>query len=483
MLRRIWQSIVLRGPVIPRTDRDRAFVTVHTLLLHLRPVKLPAPTLRFTHTFGLGGSSLVLITILAATGILLMLAYQPVPGAAYDSTLAIENRVVFGPLVRGVHYWSANLLVIVLLLHAARVFLTGGYHGPRQFNWVIGVTLLAVVLANAFTGYLLPWDQLSYWAITISTGMLGYVPWLGTALQRVARGGTEIGADTLTLFYAVHTSIVPTLLVVLMAFHFWRVRKAGGVVVPPAAGAATGTPPPSAVSPGAGGRSETLVDAGGHDTLSGSPEAEAGPEKVLFLPHLLVREVALALAITALVLVLGAAFGAPLGAPANAGMSPNPAKAPWYFLGLQELLVHFHPVIAVVLIPLAGVVALALLPYVSADDEPVGAWFLSSRARRAALSAAIAAVVVTPGAIVAHDLVSRVRPGAANWLTGGVLPLAAVLGASYALVRALQVRLALTRNETIQTAVVLGSAAFAVLTAAGIWFRGPGMSLVWPWMR
>jgi len=460
MLRRVWQSIVLRGPVVPRTDRDRAFVTVHTLLLHLRPVKVPARTLRFTHTFGLGGSSLVLISILAATGILQMLAYQPVPVVAYDSILSIENNVGFGPLVRGVHYWSANLLVVVLLLHAARVFFTGGYHGARQFNWVIGVSLLVIVLANAFTGYLLPWDQLSYWAITISTGMLAYVPWIGTALQHVARGGTEIGADTLIVFYTVHTSIVPTLLVGFMAFHFWRVRKAGGVVVPPPA-------------------SGDLEEAG----LKAGPTSGTAAEKVLFLPHLLMREVALALAITAVVVVLGAAFGAPLGAPANPGMSPNPAKAPWYFMGFQELLVHFHPVVAIVVIPLAGAAVLLLLPYLSDDDEPAGAWFLSVRGYRAAGMAALCALAVTPIAVVTHDFVYRTWPGATTWLTGGVLPLAVIVGASYAFVGVLRSRLTLTRNETIQAAVVLGGTAFALLTAVGIWFRGPGMSLVWPWAR
>ena len=448
LLRRIWQSMVLRGPVVPRTDRDRAFVTVHTLLLHLRPVKVPARTIRFTHTFGLGGSSLVLITVLAVTGILMMLAYQPAPDIAYDSILSIENGVRFGPLVRGVHYWSANLLVVVLLLHASRVFLTGGYHGPRQFNWVVGVSLLGVVLANAFTGYLLPWDQLSYWAVTISTGMLGYVPWLGPSLQRVARGGADIGADTLIVFYTVHTSIVPALLLGLMAFHFWRVRKAGGVVVPP---------------PG-----------------PGEPQA-AEPEKVLFLPHLLMREVALALVITAAVVVLGAAFGAPLGAPANPGMSPNPAKAPWYFLGFQELLVHFHPVVAIVVLPLAGLAALLLLPYVTTDDEPSGAWFLSDRGWRAARIAALVAGTLTPVAVVLHEVVSRLSPGGNTWLTGGVIPLAVIVAGGLGFLRASKTRLGLTRNETVQAAVVLGGTAFVVLTIVGIWFRGPGMSLVWPW--
>ncbi len=379
MLKRIWQSIVLRGPVIPATDRDRAFVTIHTLVLHLRPVKVPARAIRFTHTFGLGGSSLVLVTLLAATGILLMLGYQPAPGAAYESIRTIERDIAFGALVRAMHYWSASLLVIVVLLHMARVFLTGGYHGPRQFNWVIGVSLVGLVLANAFTGYLLPWDQLSYWAITISTGMLAYVPGVGAGLQRIARGGADIGVDTLVLFYTIHTSIVPALLVVIMSLHFWRVRKAGGVVLPPAP---PGTPP------------------------------EAEPEKVMFLPHLLMKEVSLALVITAAVTVLATVFGAPLGDPANPGMSPNPAKAPWYFMGFQELLLHVPPVIAIVVVPVTGLLALLLLPYLPHEERPAG-W---------------------------------------TWLS-------------------------------VRTVGVACAAAFALLTIVGVFFRGPGMALVWPWAR
>jgi hypothetical protein len=204
---------------------------------------------------------------------------------------------------------------------------------------------------------------------------------------------------------------------------------------------------------------------------------------VLFLPHLLMREVSLALVLTAVVVVLGAAFGAPLGAAANPGMSPNPAKAPWYFLGFQELLVHFHPVVAVVVVPLAGIAALLLLPYVTADDERDGAWFLSERGRRAARAAAVAALVVTPAAVVLHEVVSRRWTGGATWLTGGLLPVAAIgLGAG-AFVREARRRFVLTRNETVQTVVVLAAVAFVVLTIVGIWFRGPGMSLVWPWNR
>jgi len=443
-LGRIARSIFPESPV-PRSDRDRARVTRFTFLLHLRPVLVPVRTLRWTHTLGLGGSSLVLVAILALTGTLMMLVYQPAPVAAYDSVVTMETRVAFGSLVRGIHWWSANLLVVVVLLHLSRVFLTGGYHGPRQFNWVIGAGLLMAVLANNFTGYLLPWDQLSYWAVTISTGMLGYVPGFGGVLQRVVRGGSEIGPETMINFFTVHTTIVPIVLIVLMGFHFWRVRRAGGVVPPPPAPGETGDP----------------VD------------------KVHFLPHLLMREVSQALVISALVVVLGALFGAPLGERANPGMSPNPAKAPWYFMGFQELLIHFHPTFAVLVIPLAALVAFLLLPYLTSDDEPAGSWFLSRTGQRTAATAAGLALIATPVLVLLDEAI----PGAPGWLLGALLPFVALAAALVGFARLVRRRYGASVNETAQAVVVLMAVAFAVLTLVGVWFRGEGMALVWPWAR
>ena len=443
LARRVWKSVFPR-PWSARTDRDRARLTRFTFLLHLRPVKLAAGTLRWTHTFGLGGSSLVLVAVLAATGLLTMLVYQPVPGVAYDSILTLEGQVAFGSLVRGMHYWSANLLVVVVLLHLARVFLTGGFHGPRQFNWVIGSALLVCVLASNLTGYLLPWDQLSYWAVTISTGMLTYIPGVGTQLQRVVLGGSEIGSQTLINFYTLHTTIVPVCLIALMGFHFWRVRRAGGVVTPPAGPDATGD----------------------------------GEGQVLFLPHLLRREAAQALVVVALVVVLAAAFGAPLDERANPGMSPNPAKAAWYFVGFQELLIHFHPVFAVLIIPLLAAVGFVLLPYVTSDDEPAGAWGLTPNGRRTAALAASVALAATPLLVVLDE---RAGGGAAHWLYRGLLALAMLLGALVGFVALLKKRFRATTNEQVQAVVVLLAVAFAVLSMVGACFRGEGMALAWPW--
>ena len=441
---RIWRS-VFRGPIVPANDHDRRWVVFNTLLLHFRPTQLPEKTLRFTHTFGLGGMSLVLVLLLFATGILMMFVYQPSPEVAYDSITSLQDDVLFGRLVRNTHHWSANLLVGIALLHLLRVYLTGGYHPPRQFNWVVGLVLLLFILVANFTGYLLPWDQLSYWAITISTAMLAYVPWIGERLQLLARGGPEISSATLIGFYTIHTTVVPAVLIVVSALHFWRVRKAKGVVIPR--------------------RSDEAVD--------------DKPVKVLFLPNLLTREAAMACVLVAVVVLVSVLWNAPLGAEANPGMSPNPAKAPWYFLGFQELLLHFHPVIAVVLIPFALAVFFAALPYIRYREGLSGVWMMSPEGRRAGIAAVVTGFVVIPVLIIADAL--RSAPADLSSGLAGILPLIAVAAVIVVFVVALRRWLALPKDETVQAIVILLLVAMVVLTLTGVWFRGAGMSLVWPW--
>jgi quinol-cytochrome oxidoreductase complex cytochrome b subunit len=434
-----------------QTDGDRARTVVSTFVLHLRPVRVPRAAIRFTHTFGLGGMSLVLLGTLAITGSLLMLGYTPVPGEAYASIERLEAEVSFGAFVRSVHHWSANLLVLVGFLHMLRVFFTGGFLDGRALNWLVGLVLLAAIAGSSFTGYLLPWDQLAYWAVTIVTGMAGYVPLAGSALASLLRGGPEIGPETLGTYYALHTQWLPALLFAGAGFHFWRVRRAGGVVVPP----------------------DAIRDERGK------------PEQVLFLPHLLWRETAVALLLLAAVSLFSAVVRAPLGPAANPGLSLNPAKAPWYFLGFQELLVHLHPLFAVVVVPALGALALVALPYLGfAKGEPRGAWFLSENGRRTARLAAVAALVATPLLVVADEALlgaSRASPGGAALVTRGVLPVAALLVVCVAGFHVLRSRLGATRLEATQALFAFLATAFAVLTLTGIWFRGPGMRLVWPW--
>jgi len=443
---------VFRGPVRPRDDTDRKRIVLSHLVLHNRPVRLPEKNIRYTHTWGLGGSSMILFSLLAATGMLLIFVYEPSPDAAYASIVRLRDDVFFGKLVRNIHYWSANFLIVIMLLHMLRVYFTGAYHGARQFNWIIGLGLLLCVLASNFTGYLMPWDQLSYWAITIVTGMIGYVPLIGGRLQDVVRGGPEIGPSTLVDYYAAHTTVLPALIIVIMAFHFWRVRKAEGVVIPR------------------------------------SPEdpPEEKPATVLTLPNLLFRELVAALVLIAFIMVIALIFDAPLGEPANPGMSPNPAKAPWYFLGFQELLLHFDPIFAVFVIPFAAAMGLILLPYIRYDKDTSGILMMSRVGRRMGREAAIAAAVVTPVLIVADEYLLDFAgwlPGVPPFITNSLVPAALLAGVCVLLRARLIKRHAASNNELVQSAFVFFGAAFVILTLTGVFFRGPGMALVWPWHR
>jgi quinol-cytochrome oxidoreductase complex cytochrome b subunit len=411
---------------------------------------VPASAARFTHTFGLGGMALVLVLLLIFTGVLMMFTYDPSPERAWHSIVSLQEDVLFGRLIRGVHHWSANLLIAVAILHVLRVFLTGGFHGRRRSNWLLGLALLFCILLSGFTGYLLPWDQTAFWAITICTEMLSQVPGVGQAMQRAVVGGSEIGSATIINFYALHVAVMPMTMFVLLNWHFWLIRKAGGVV----------TPSDSTDDPAPAYRVEPM------------------------LPDLLQKEIAVALLLIAFVLVAAIAFGAPLGDPANPGISPNPAKAPWYFLGFQELLIHFDAVFAVMVIPVLAVGALIAIPYLPYDAEMSGDWFLTPKGRQMAAVAALAAIVFVPAWVIFDDRVIGAGgwlPGTAPVISNGLVPFAILLTVVSAWYLAVRRVFAATRNEAVQTLFVLLFVGFAVLAATGVWFRGAGMSLVWPW--
>ncbi len=419
------------------------------LLLHLHPRAVPAEALAFPRTFGLGGIAVVLFVLLAVTGSLLLFGYEPSPERAYGSVREIIDQAPFGVFVRNVHHWAANGFLLVAFLHLLRVFYTGAHHPPRRANWIVGLALLLLVVASNFTGYLLPWDQLAYWAVTIATGMLEYVPLLGATLLRAARGGAEVGSKTLALFFVMHVAILPILLFVLTAFHFWLVRKGGGVILP-------------------------------------RHEGEDAPSRTLVptSPNLVAREGAAALVTLAVVLLIAAVLEAPLLAQANPGMSPNPAKAPWYFMGLQELLVHLHPAFAVFVVPLLAAVLLLALPYLRYSETPSGAYFHSRTGARSALAAAVAAFVLTPVYVLADETVRRTPP----WLPSlppairtGFVPVVlvcAVLAVVYLAVRRL---FSASRLEAVQALLTFLIVAFVVLTVTGSLFRGQAMALAWPW--
>ncbi len=396
----VWRS-AFRHPQLD-TPRGRALQSFSNFFLHVYPVKVPGRVLRFRYSWRLGYILTVLFAILNLTGMYLMFFYTPSVASAYGDMQQLRTGVGFGQLVRNVHRWSAHLMVLAVLLHLARVFFAGAYKRPRQFNWVLGVGLLVATLAFSFTGYLLPWDQLSYWAVTVGTNLVNYVPVLGRVLRDLLLGGAQIGQATLLRFYALHVFVLPAALTVLLALHIWRVRKDGFAVQQPTSGAfaeqATERPRGPAAVPagGAGGEGDSRVRLlGVVDRQSVTAEERRVDDTVFTWPHLLVRHVVVGLATAAVALTLGVAFAAPLRGLANPELTPEPSKAPWYFVGLQELLSHLDPLVAGVLIPLGTIVALILLPYL--DRNPA----TEARHRKVAvllfatlLAAAIALTVV-----------------------------------------------------------------------------------------
>jgi quinol-cytochrome oxidoreductase complex cytochrome b subunit len=229
----------------PNTPRGRAMTSFHNFFLHLYPVKVPRKVLSFRSTFRLGFIATVLFLILFVSGTYLMFFYHPAIPEAYFDMHKLATQVTFGQFVRNIHRWAAHLMVIVVFLHLLRVFYAGAYKAPRQFNWLLGIALLIFTLLFSFTGYLLPWDQLAYWAVTVGTSIAGYVPFLGDKVQQVLLGGSEIGSETLIRFYVLHIYVLPTALILFLFVHIWRVRKDGFQIADREQGEARTEPAPA----------------------------------------------------------------------------------------------------------------------------------------------------------------------------------------------------------------------------------------------
>jgi quinol-cytochrome oxidoreductase complex cytochrome b subunit len=224
---RVWRSFFRHG--WPDNPLDRSLTVTSNLFLHLHSVKVSRQSLRWSYSFGLGIISVILFGVLVWTGVLLMFYYVPSVERAYPSLKTIQLSVPLGQFTRNMHRWSAHAMVLVVILHMARVFYTGAYKPPREFNWVVGVVLLLLTLGASFTGYLLPWDQLAYWAITVGTNIAGYAPVAGPAARELLLGGNEVGQEALIRFYTLHIAVLPVAITFLVSLHLWRVRKDGGL--------------------------------------------------------------------------------------------------------------------------------------------------------------------------------------------------------------------------------------------------------------
>jgi quinol-cytochrome oxidoreductase complex cytochrome b subunit len=418
---------------------------ITNIFLHLHPSTIKEEAIAFNRTFGLGGIAALLIVIQFLTGIMLRFYYEPFPGLAYDSIVFLQNNVLFGRLVRNIHHWSGVFLLIITFLHLLRTFLTGAYQSPRQVNWIIGLLLLALVIFSNFTGYLLPWDQLAYWAITVSTSILSYIPLIGNSLREIIIAGTEVNADTLLIFYNLHSSVLPILILLLMAYHFWRVRKAGGVKVP-----------------------------------NNSEENKI----VSTYPNLVYKEGVVALVLIAVILVFAVFANAPLLDLANPNYSLNPTKAPWYFAGIQELLMHFHPFFAGFFIPLLAIILISYLPFLKYTEAASGRWFHSDKGKQSAKISALFALIVTITLVLLSEYLinfEMLLPLLPAFISNGIIPFTILVLIVWVFYRVMKKKYKLTLTESIQAIFILIITSFIILTLTGIFFRGVDMALTLPW--
>ena len=371
----IWDSI-FRNPV-PSNDLERSATTFTNFFLHIHPVKVHKNSLRPAYTLGLGLISFWLFLILIVSGILLMFYYVPSTTQAYDRMLDLRGSVAFGTILRNMHRWSAHAMVAVVFMHLCRVFLTGAYKKPREFNWVVGVILFLLTLFMSFTGYLLPWDQLAFWAITVGTAIAGYVPVMGKDIQFLLMGGTSVGQEALLRFYVLHVAVLPAVLMLMVGIHFWRIRKDGGLSRPADADA---TPPMEMIQDGKLSVLEPKKTYGIQGLVRG-PLTRVGqiPDNTVYSwPNLFIAELFTFVITLSVILVVSLCFGAPLEEPVNVMHPPNPAKAPWYFLGLQEM-VSYSAFWGGVGVPGLFVLGLILTPYMDRTTGGVGKWFSKER--------------------------------------------------------------------------------------------------------
>ena len=365
-LQGIWTS-VFRNPW-PATDLERSSTSFTNFFLHVHPVKVHKHTLKPAYTLGLGLISFFHFLILVVTGILLMFYYVPSTTQAYDRMLDLRGTVAFGIFLRNMHRWSAHGMVAMVFLHMCRVFLTGSYKKPREFNWVLGVMLLLVTLFLSFTGYLLPWDQLAFWAITVGTSIAAYAPLIGKEIQFVLLGDSTVGQEALLRFYVLHVAVLPAVLGLLVAIHFWRIRKDGGLSRPEEP-----TPRPPTPDPRPPSRIYGL-----QGFVRGAFNGGAPEDSVFSWPNLLLAELFVFVLTVSVILVVSLLFHAPLEEPVNVMHPPNPAKAPWYFLGLQEM-VSYSAFWGGVGVPGLMVMLLIGVPYFDRNPKGVGRWFAKER--------------------------------------------------------------------------------------------------------
>ncbi len=484
----------------PTSDRTRSQAVFSNSILHIHSVRVHPHSLRLTTTWGLGVSLVAQFIILTVTGVLLMIYYMPSVDIAYDSMKDLHYVVPTGRLIRNIHRWASHMMVIFVILHMIRVFYTAAYKKPREFNWLVGMSLFVLTLALAFTGYILPWDQLAYWALKIAANIaaspneLAYslgLPkafYVGDTIKELLLGSLEPGQDSLIRFYTLHVVFLPILAAIAIAVHIWRIRKDGGLArpegTPTPAGKGTASMSPAAEQPEqATGKTYGLMCV----VPDRSPHTGKDPdETVPSWPYLLRAELLVFMVTMLACVALGFLFDAPLREMANPSVPENPAKAPWYFLGLQEM-VSYSAFVGGFLVPALAVIGLGLISLLDREPEPAGVWFSGTKGRRVAIQAAIFGTITAVAAVAVpvnfgwmrnwdwlHNLFPNIPQLAIIILNPGSLLLMAYIIWSLAVTR-------ITRSTRMGAIAMFTCfvAGFVILTYVGTFLRGPNWDFYW----
>jgi quinol-cytochrome oxidoreductase complex cytochrome b subunit len=335
---------LMRGEPPTEKPNPRYKVHVTSFIAHIRPKFYYKASTKFTHTFRLGYLTSLMFLVEIITGLVLMVYYVPSPEGAYPSILAIESNVMFGELMRDMHRLGAELMVIFVWLHLFRTYFTGSYKGQQSFTWLTGVFLLLITVFLSFTGYLLPWDQLAYWAVTIGTSMADKAPApAGPISNLLLRGSPDIGAGGLLRFYLLHVILLPLAGILVLSIHYYKVAREHGISLP------------------------AVIEEGDLP----AEEVKDAKKRIDLIPDLLSHEIYLACLVTALMLIYLLFFyaGAPLEHHANPLQTPLDTKSPWYFWWVQGLLKLGDPLWMGVIWPNVFIVILLAIPYIDRNPK------------------------------------------------------------------------------------------------------------------
>jgi quinol-cytochrome oxidoreductase complex cytochrome b subunit len=401
-----------------------------------------------------------------------MIYYTPSVEGAYNSIKDIIFIVPGGRLIRNIHRWAAQAMVVVVMLHMVRVFYTNAYKKIRRINWVIGLGLLLVTLLFSFSGYLLPWDQLAYWAITIAsnivastnelTDLLGITNYfdLGGLIKILLLGAHSVGQEALNRFYLLHVVLLPSISIILIGLHFWRIRKAGGLSLPEHAD-----------------EKIIQIEEALNPNIAPLKQKHQGKkfasQNIISWPIVIWAEISVFMLVLALIMIFSYYIDAPLKELANPVVPENPAKSPWYFLGLQEL-VSYSAFGGGIAVPLMLIVAILLIPYLDREEKYVGLWFSGIEGRRIFLYSIIFSIMLSIAMVV-----FTVRVGWIGQWSPDIPQIFVILfnpGMLIAALFAIWSLYILKKTESTRmaaialfTCIIIG---FLIYTAIGNWFRG-----------